>query len=1149
MKTRKFLIVFLGVLLMTSEVVAEGWTFYNKYADLYVRSNTIHKVVPSPNGQVLYFFSKDNPTEVFVWNHWNGTNYSVYAPAAMGDIDITDDGYLVGVQWLSASVYGSTSMILYKWNNVNGVANGSPVAYNVGATHALGNFTNGAVGRLMCFNGTSSSGYMHYTAENTTTGKDQLRWVAVPMTNGSFGTAVHNNQNDALPTSGIPKFLDAWSNGHQCIINWPDRYIRYISYNNTEDATVIGYSDGVPTEAVASSYTAYYTPGFWYGGQFYIIAPAGVTSLAISNVNGGIVNGYKMTATIPALGVSSFSGRNNWCQAVAVPINGGTDLAIFLVRDGHVSKWVNLDVPGQPTISSASTYWSGTTAKGKIVWNATANANSYRVQQWNGSEWVDYTTTTGTSIDVNMPATSWTVRVYAINRSGETSSVSNQVTLTYAPAPTLTAGTAYYSDATPIGIFSWTKPANAASFDVQYLNGSTWTDVASITSTSFEYPISTSSWFLKMRVRAKTSAGLASPWSNEATVTAVGTPTLSGSATMGSDGDAHGVFTWTAPTNATAYDIQHKVNGVYQTYDSSVSSTTLDEAIPDQETQTWTIQVRARGGSNCVSPWSNEVTVTYVGYDRVFVGSTSTDWNTASNWQPAHVPTIKHDVLIKKACTVSGVGAAKSINLRKGAGYEGVALTIAPTGSLTVEGTIRQVTDDAWGAARTVHTSSDLIVKSDATGQGVLAQFDTEGQTPATVEVYGMYANGDGRWTFVAMPFDIPNAQASFYGAWMMHWVENQNTWTYVTSSESLPTFKGYLLTQTTPHAYSLRGILPPAGTQTISGLTYNEFAADPANPHDNGSHLLGNSWTAPLQIGKFNTNDFVNVEPTIYIYDYQEPLSGAPVGYYKTASIGTTKVDFNVINPLQGFFVVATAPDASVRLDYEQLVDNKQQLSLNAYRAPQAEMEPAVEMLLRVTGDDALYCDLRLLQQAQFTHDFDAGYDGRKLQDESAIPYLAAASTAGDMAILATPAYDGTFLNFRKGNASSYTISFVYDGADKYLLEDAVASEAIEIRSGNTYTFTSSDDDSYRFRIVRVQQVPDTATDMPNVWANNGTLYLTNPMNVRTNVCVYSTDGKLIEQVVTRESTLRLQVPSTGVYVIQLRSELGTQVIKHILQ
>ncbi len=242
-------------------------------------------------------------------------------------------------------------------------------------------------------------------------------------------------------------------------------------------------------------------------------------------------------------------------------------------------------------------------------------------------------------------------------------------------------------------------------------------------------------------------------------------------------------------------------------------------------------------------------------------------------------------------------------------------------------------------------------------------------------------------------------------------------------------------------------------------------------------------------------------------MWQYKDGDVGS-AGKYTEISVGTAG-DI-VINPLQAFFVVANEDGATITLDPVNLSSaTGEHGALNPYKAPQRATAMYEGMGIRVTGNDKYYCDLRLLQNEEYTAGFDNGYDGRKLEGDAPIPYLAGVSTDGDMAVLATPQYDGTFLNFRKGNnGEQYTFTFTYDGTTEYYLEDMHTGIQTAIRADETYTFTPSDDDSYRFRVVAAQKAPDKATDVPTVWASGDKLYLTNPSGVETTITIYSASG-----------------------------------------
>ncbi len=530
-----------------------------------------------------------------------------------------------------------------------------------------------------------------------------------------------------------------------------------------------------------------------------------------------------------------------------------------------------------------------------------------------------------------------------------------------------------------------------------------------------------------------------------------------------------------------------------------------------------------------------------------------------------------------------------------------VSETIRKVGEWNYDGGIcGEVRDDA----KQLLGEGDLVIKDeqketgsvDAKGnptytysQGSLVHFDTKGLTQATIELWGIHGIGaerkDVAWQYVAVPFALSPAVDYFRGSWLYNWNEPEMNWEAVGAYATVEPFKGYLLTQEEAKLYEFTGNIMPSTTQTrtLSRVIGDGGLWEEGEYGQNrGANFLGNSWTAPLQIAQMTTDDFVNAEATIYIYKHQENRTGGGTleDYYVTTPIGfAEEAEAKVINPLQGFFVLVNWKDdkastgesvGSVTLNYAELVKrNESEVSdLNPYRISRRDVDdssqdgaewwiqhpdngyqvPVYKMGMTVTGLSGLYCDLRLYESERFSLAFDNGFDGRKLTGSAEVPYLAAASTAGDMAVLATPAFDGTFLHFQTGGEESYTVTFTYDEEEEYVLEDAVAGTQTVIATGMSYTFVPSGDDKYRFRIVRAKRTPDVAVEEPDIWASGDKLYLTNPDCLRAEVSVYGVDGKLVERIVTRGSLTPLNVPQMGVYMIEVKGEWGVKIIKHIM-
>ncbi len=616
-------------------------------------------------------------------------------------------------------------------------------------------------------------------------------------------------------------------------------------------------------------------------------------------------------------------------------------------------------------------------------------------------------------------------------------------------------------------------------------------------------------------------------------------------------------------------------------------------------------------------------------HDRCFDSNEAQDviyWHNSSNWVEKQLPTENMSVLIRTNCVVKSDGpgcdrgdldaAAQKIDILVSKEVNGttvpVTLTIEPNNALTVTEEIRFVRADnlekrlAWSELTDEERALGprIILKADTVhGTGVLAHFDAQAETYATVEFASNHAVNKGnnnepnrpQWQHIGMPFDMPDAtkyllDEANVGLWIYRWdetkQESKDGWVAMTGMDrTLNAFQGYMFMAERPHTWTLTDKLAPVRIEELTlSLTKDAEGTGATDGSDNrGANFFANAWTAPLRIASFDiTEDFNDVEATIYIYRGQEDptFEGGvrkgydviPVGLVQSGHLNgndpTAPKLAEVINPLQGFWLLAKldAKKPYVELHPHQLIaggNSKEEYTgqpeLNPYHAPrrkvilgpddeEEEEIPIMDMRLYLKSDDNFCTTLLLLESAAYTHDFDNGWDGRKWADDYGMPYLAAVSEVGDMAVLATPALDGTFLNFQQGTGMEYTFTFEYDGEEAYLLEDAYAGDAVEIRTGNSYTFTPSDEDNYRFRIVRKQEKPGITTEMPNVWVSGDQLYFTNPAGVLTEISIYGADGKLVEQIRTHEGTMQLHVPAEGVYMIRLQSELGTKTIKHVL-
>lgn len=547
-------------------------------------------------------------------------------------------------------------------------------------------------------------------------------------------------------------------------------------------------------------------------------------------------------------------------------------------------------------------------------------------------------------------------------------------------------------------------------------------------------------------------------------------------------------------------------------------------------------------------------------------------WSDPVNWAPAYnaVPSPYQATRIEQPCIVDIPDAhASSVKLCKDDTRNG-KLTITPTGGLTVINFIKEVRGNNYITAYPI-TASDLRIQASATGTGALAVGTPDNHLQATVQFYSIASGAPANavWQYVGAPFsNMDNAVTYYRNAWMCRWTETPAedlgaNWEFVRNEDYMQPFHGYSITQVAAKTYEFQGILNATADRKLP-LTFE------GTGEYKGWNLLANSWLAPIEIKTMNEDDFGGAEATVYIYnagtyddwknntsDVAQSVAGMP-GQYTAIPVGAAGVmeevegQLTTIPPLQGFFVI-TALNTHLSLEYDRMVfTDDYSLTTKPLRAPaktKANTTMPEYMVIDVQGEYARD-RLWLLQDEAFSIAFDNGYDGRKLEGETFAPQLYAQTEDGDMAICALPDWSGTTLAFRKGTQDmQYTLSFIYDG-EPAVLYDLKTGAEVAVKTGNTYSFFATEDQpAERFRIIKKStEGGDTPTSVLDAVYAQGGLQISNLSGTEIEVSIYNPEGKLIEQFKTTASLHTFSMAQQGVYMVRLRSDNESKVVKIIL-
>lgn len=502
------------------------------------------------------------------------------------------------------------------------------------------------------------------------------------------------------------------------------------------------------------------------------------------------------------------------------------------------------------------------------------------------------------------------------------------------------------------------------------------------------------------------------------------------------------------------------------------------------------------------------------------------NWNTIGNWEGETMPNKYASVRIDKPCVVSGGEMAEAGYLKihtssVGDTYTG-KLTIEDDGVMAIQGTITRIEDNKY----TLHLPTrpeDLIIKSTESGQGALIFDNDEGTTQARVQMYSKaYTTGGvNLWQYVAVP--LVSASRWNMGDYAYLYNNASGGWSYY--DEIYDAFAGVGVTRLegTPTTYTFEGSLASTKTQKMN--LYNR------------TNMIGNSWTAPIQIVNFEESDFGNAKASVFIYETGHDPDGGPTNesgnsgeraagkWYEIPVFGAATLvtsggwaGMKVIPAMQAFEVKnESGAPTTFTMNYERLVRNAVNDKNAARRAPQRAMASVETPTLRITmSDGEIRNDVYLLSGERFSEGFDNGWDGEYVGGNNC-SQLYALSPIGNLSMSAQPEMEGTILGFAAGTKTEFTITFHYVGEEELYLNDMEAHRSTLISGENEYTFTAeSGERGNRFVIgEQLFGAPEIATGVTDLDAEatevQKVIYNDKLFIIRGGK-VYSAEGQLVK-------------------------------------
>ena len=587
---------------------------------------------------------------------------------------------------------------------------------------------------------------------------------------------------------------------------------------------------------------------------------------------------------------------------------------------------------------------------------------------------------------------------------------------------------------------------------------------------------------------------------------------------------------------------------------------------------------------------------------NLWYGGTSTDWSVAANWTHNVVPGIGENIVFATAANNGGNAAVSDlildtdrvigdlVNLSDRAlRIPVIDKTVSPVNNkrLTVNG------------KATVNSADRIIVESkkeQAAGALIFTDPSQNSSVQASVQFASISKPGTGTWPRVWQFFGSPvlgerhtyafgpNVQGSIYGGdptvntiirkyeEYLNLIDNaQEKWNDVSVTDLIVAYQGYEITQpqtkfdnADASPYVFRGLL------VTHGEYIHPFTISPSPTYSRGNYILANPYVAPIFIGNMTTSDFVNLDPTIYIYNTgsrqdwldnsgaNETQIGDKPGTYSSVPISIANtIGKTQIPSMQGFMVkalsdgasetsfrfrYATVDKGSLTFDNEPMrvraVSKSSNMNLNA-------IYPLIKMdVLGENSSDRLY----LVTAENTTKSYDPSWDGIKSIAPNLVQLFVTDADGRRLQVNTDSDLSDTYIGLVSGGESFYTLRFTFNEQmfgtySSLFIEDLTSGDIREITDGMTMTVSATAGTVNKRFKLSTSRVPtrvhsDKISEALKLAVNQSDIVIGNSTNENVQVTVYNLVG---QPVFTRKIAAGLQTVkhglSKGTYVIEAKT------------
>lgn len=573
------------------------------------------------------------------------------------------------------------------------------------------------------------------------------------------------------------------------------------------------------------------------------------------------------------------------------------------------------------------------------------------------------------------------------------------------------------------------------------------------------------------------------------------------------------------------------------------------EADPGQTTGT--LRYGIKNPSYVPGAWLAYSTITLTHFGRkeyVFVGKDSeepTDWQRAGNWDTGTLPGEYHNVRIEADVKIYQPVEVYGISV-----IEGENVHITSTGGLTV------------GKGGVVSAATGTItIDNTPEGAGFLRVDPTTANKPAKVTInYTTQAFNSGNprdeiWQYMGAPGNDMDIVTDEDKTLIYHWSE-QNGWEKQ-ASEQLTPFAGYVFTQNKGTASNPQAEFNITATPIVENQTITLTCTSSGM---RGGNVFANSYLAPIDVAKIDPeNDLESIEGAFYLFNSgswtqwqnnggatnQMTGDGTSPGQYYAITPGSAAMidasqDQTTIPPMQGVYVVALNDDAKIKLDYEKHVFGAD-ASSKPMRAPQRQDDDFKRVRLQVNSQNSGADRMYVIQHNECTSGYDNGYDAKNMPVASQVS-IYTSEVEGQMEISVSDKIDSTYIGFRAGADSEYTLRITSVVGERLYLKDLDNQTLISVYDGEEYTFSAEPNsvNDRRFLLLD-QRSDDVSTDEPEarVYVHDKMAHVLGAP-IGSDMVIYTIGGVAITNytIECTPSVVDLSSLPTGVYVLRINDK-----------